>query len=604
MTRHTFHAPYTVNHEACSYGKETKEGWVMLTNFTAQIDEELVYHDGEKITTVLLISGKMHGGLDDQGKEKKPRQLPTVTVTAAEFASGSWVGEKWGMQAIVFPSPNAATDVRACIQISSADTSLRKDIFTHTGWAEIRGKPAYLSTTGAITTKGLDSKIIVQLPSELSRYALPDPAPAAEDFADSVRLLNLGPKQVTWVLLLATIRASIGDNNFAVHLAGRTGTFKSEIASLFQSFYGPDMNANHLPCSWNSTANALEALCFRTKDALVVIDDFVPQGTTYNIKALQQKADNIIRAQGNQAGRARLTDISSVQQTMYPRGIILSTGEDIPDGHSVRARMMIVELSPGSISIDKLTAAQAARPAYSRFMSAFIAWWAGADLHDAFKEIRDGYRKEFQGVGHTRTPTIMAELVATAYALKEYADANKFYPAEMPGLLEKAIAAIRHTGEQQGHYLHGTDPVTIFCELVRGMMATGQGHMKTRTGGIPNEAPLYGWVVEQVHGDVPTYKSHGPKLGWIDAEKDELYIDPNAVNLIKGRSNGKLAVTNQILIKRLKESGIISRVDTARDRNTVRITVEGHSINVIVLRLSLVMDLADQQNQLSTEPQT
>ena len=44
---------------------------------------------------------------------------------------------------------------------------------------------------------------------------------------------------------------------------------------------------------------------------------------------------------GNQAGRARLTDTSNLQQTFYPRGVIFSTGEDTPEGHSVRARMMI-----------------------------------------------------------------------------------------------------------------------------------------------------------------------------------------------------------------------------------------------------------------------
>lgn len=601
MTRHVFHAPYTLNNDACSFGKETKEGFIVLTNFIARIDEELVYHDGSKVTTVLLISGQMFGGLNEDGTEKKPRQLPQITVTAAEFASGSWINEKWGMQAILYPNPNAATDVRACIQILSAETSTRKDIYTHTGWTTINGKPHYLSTTGAIGAKGLNAAITVQLPKELERYALPKCEPSAQDFADAMRLVNLGPKNVTWVLLLATIRAAIGNSDFSIHLAGRTGTFKSEISSLFQSFYGEGMDARHLPCSWNSTANALEALCYRTKDALVTVDDFVPQGTSYAVRALQMKADTLIRAQGNQTGRSRLTDISSVQNTMFPRGVILSTGEDIPEGHSVRARMIIIEIAPGTIDVKKLSAAQDVRASYARFMSCFLAWWAKAEHQWAFDQLRAAYRQQFQGIGHTRTPSIMADLIATAFVVKEYADDHGFFKAELQALLQKAVDAITYAGEQQIQYLHGTDPVTIFAELIRSMMATSAGHMKTKTGGIPADAPLYGWAVEQVHGDVPTYKSHGPKLGWIDVAADEMYIDPNAINLIKAKSNGKLAVTNQILIKRLKESGLISRVDDARTRNTVRMTLEGHGQQVIVLRLTQIMDLADHQNQIPSE---
>jgi hypothetical protein len=38
------------------------------------------------------------------------------------------------------------------------------------------------------------------------------------------------------------------------------------------------MNRLHLPGAWASTGNSLEALAFHAKDALIVIDDFAPQG--------------------------------------------------------------------------------------------------------------------------------------------------------------------------------------------------------------------------------------------------------------------------------------------------------------------------------------
>lgn len=593
MSKTTFHEPYAIDRDYPAFWKEAKEGWTKLTNFTAHIDEELVYHDGPHITTNLLISGEQSAGTNkDTGEPLPTKKLPQVKVTAAEFASGTWVAEKWGLTTIVFPTPNSTTDVRACIQISSAETSKRTDIYTHTGWAKINGQWVFLTTTGGIGKNGLNSKITVQLPTELEHYALPKPQDSADDFKNAMRLVNIGPKSVTWVLLLAAVRASIGDNDFAVHLAGRTGTFKSEISALFQSFYGIGMDSRHLPCSWNSTANALEALCYRTKDALVTIDDFVPQGTAYNVRAIQQKADSVIRAQGNQTGRSRLTDMSSVQATYFPRGIILSTGEDIPEGHSVRGRMMILELSPGDVTAEKLTAAQRVKEAYPRFMASFIEWWSGAGLAESFKEMKKAYRDQYNGIGHSRTPSIMGDLIATAYAIKEFADQKGYLDkANTEDLVKRAVIAIEAAGQLQIQHLHGTDPVQIFAEILRSMMGMGQGHMRTRNGGIPENAPAYGWQVEQAFGETKTYKAQGPKIGWIDPEANELYIDPNSIGLVKAKSGGKLAVNNQTLIKRLVEAGMVTRTDKQRNRNTVRMTLEGHVQTVICMQLSEMMDL-------------
>lgn len=309
--------PYSEDHN--SLFKDTKEGPMMMSNFVARITDELVYHDGTKTTTILKIVGLL-----DCGTDKEPEPLPEITVPASEFASCGWVADKWGMRPIVFPVPSVATELKTAIQLLSKPK--KRDIYTHTGWTTVNGKPVYLAANGGMTADGMDASINVELPHELQKFKLVDAMPSADDFADTLRLVNLGPKHVTWPLLLATIRACVGPADFSVHLAGRTGTFKSEISSLFQSFYGTEMDARSLPASWNSTGNALEALAFRTKNALIVVDDFVPQGTSYNVRALQAKADTLIRAQGNQAGRARLTDISSHQATMYPRGIILSTG--------------------------------------------------------------------------------------------------------------------------------------------------------------------------------------------------------------------------------------------------------------------------------------
>ena len=51
--------PYELDEDACRYYKNTKEGAELLTNFTARITDEHVYHDGPRTNTVLTLQGQM-----------------------------------------------------------------------------------------------------------------------------------------------------------------------------------------------------------------------------------------------------------------------------------------------------------------------------------------------------------------------------------------------------------------------------------------------------------------------------------------------------------------------------------------------------------------
>lgn len=66
-------------------------------------------------------------------------------------------------------------------------------------------------------------------------------------------------------------------------------------------------------------------------------------------------ADRVLRSQGNRAGRARMTPDGRLRPAKRPRGLTVVTGEDVPHGQSLRARLLVVEVSPGAIDADKLT---------------------------------------------------------------------------------------------------------------------------------------------------------------------------------------------------------------------------------------------------------
>jgi hypothetical protein len=84
-------------------------------------------------------------------------------------------------------------------------------------------------------------------------------------------------------------------------------------------------------------------LSFLTKDVVLLIDDYAP--TAGEFADLQRKAERVLRSQGNLSGRGRLRADLGLRPTMPPRGIIVSTGEQHPLGHSLVARTVILELA-------------------------------------------------------------------------------------------------------------------------------------------------------------------------------------------------------------------------------------------------------------------
>ena len=382
-----------------------------------------------------------------------------------------------------------------------------------------------------------------------------------------------------------------------MHVAGRTGTLKSEVVSLFQSHYGEGMDTRHLPASWSSTGNSLEALAYRAKDALMVIDDFVPVGTAYQVRNLQKNADQIIRGQGNQSGRSRLTDISNMQTTFYPRGLLLSTGEDVPEGHSVRGRMLVMELAPNSIDPPKLSQAQAKLASYSAAMSDWVMWLAATNSQERLKTLSHEIRDQHLGKGHNRTPQIVGDLLATLLLLSEYNSDMNFVTAEQMSEIERrAKAAVLDTAGRQKQYLEAADPVLAVLDTIRLMLGSGMAHAKTPDGGIPSDATKMGWTEQKkLTGGMSDWKSNGPRIGWIDEDRGEFLLDANALTLIKKHSGGKLAVTPQTLMKRLKESGLLTRMDDSRQRMTVRQTLEGHRRQALCMEAAEVFDEKETQ---------
>ena len=78
--------------------------------------------------------------------------------------------------------------------------------------------------------------------------------------------------------------------------------------------FGCGFIVRRLPASWHSSALANEELCFIVKDAVNVVDDFKPGGSSAAKAAKHAEADSLFRAAGNAAPRTKLNPDSTVRR--------------------------------------------------------------------------------------------------------------------------------------------------------------------------------------------------------------------------------------------------------------------------------------------------
>src|ERR1017187_1713997 len=441
-----------------------------LSNYRASIVTNICLDDGVEMKREFEVESELTG-----------RTL-RFHIPASALANMEWPIEYMGPHAITFP--NLREYARAAIQSFSVTAEERR-VYTHSGWRNVDGSWFFLHAGGAICGAGAVLDVKVRLLGTLSRYELrlsTGPDRLASAVKASLRLVELGSPSISFPLLAATCRAVFGEADFALHLAGETGAFKSEVAALHQQFFGAGMGRTHLPGAWSSTGNALEALAFHAKDALFVIDDFAPQGSGTDVARYHAAADRVFRAAGNHAGRGRLDSTAKLRETKPPRALILSTGEYIPRGQSVRARLLILELPKGGIDVSVLTECQgdAQGGLYAEAMGGFVRWLAGRyeEARAAFDRIVAECRAAaLRNSAHARTPDIVANLQAGFEMYLEFsAESGAVDGSERDRLSNQCWEALRAAAAAQAKHQAATEPTSRFLESLRACLSSGRAH--------------------------------------------------------------------------------------------------------------------------------
>ena len=348
----------------------------------------------------------------------------------------------------------------------------------------------------------------------------------------------------------------------------------------------------------------LEKKAFLAKDAVLVVDDFAPTGTTADIQRLHREADRLFRAAGNRSGRARMRADGGSRPTYYPRGLIISTGEDIPSGQSLRARLLVLELTPGEIPADVLSAAQAdaAKGLFAAAMAGYLRWLA--PQIDQLQETLPGRQRTLrdvlvQGAQHRRTPDVAASLIVGWETFLRFAEeAGAISRADAGALLARVRAALTDSAEVQRAHQASEEPATRFLALLGAAISSGRAHLvDADTGMQPDDPACWGWQLTSTNDLREVWRPNGERLGWI--REEDLLLDPEtafaAAQKLARDQGTSIPIKQRTLWKRLAEQGLLVSRDSARGTNTVRRTIEGMRRDLLHLRPSALAAGTDQR---------
>jgi len=552
------------------YDRSGNEVVEPLSNFEAQIVEEVELDDGADVRREFVLHGKMYNG----------EPLAPARIPATEFGGMTWVAKHWGARSIVEAGASTRDRLRAAIQHLSSDIK-RETVFTHTGWREIQGRRVFLTQNGATPSIGADVTMRVELDRDLDLYQVP---PQADDPQNAMQLslsfLDLAPRAVTWPLwgamFLAPLRELI-NLAFVLWIFGPTGSMKSTLTALAMNHYGPGFDDKHLPAGFIDTANRLEQKAFVLKDSPLVIDDYAPQKDRRSHQEYVNAAHRIVRAAGNLAGRGRLRADATARTTYQPRGLIMVTGEDIPTSEGVVGRLFIVEMSRGAVDKARLTVLQQERARLSHALAGYLTWcstqwtWLATHAGDMWRQAR--VQAYGDGV-HLRLPEAVAGLfLGVEMGLRYARDCGALTEEERQALRAEAWQTLRTTANSQAERAQEEKPERLFLAALRDLLAQGVVFLAARNNG---EEPLGGAGPDQAE-----------LLGWYD--RDRYYLLSATYNRIcryYSERGDVFPVGEPTLRKMFYEGGLLERDG---ERYTKTLSVNGQTQRVMVLRRPAIM---------------
>src|SRR6202163_951149 len=202
----------------------------------------------------------------------------------------------------------------------------------------------------------------------------------------------------------------------------------------------------------------------------------------------------------NRLGISRAGGIAShSRRTPPPPPLIVSSGEEIPSGESLIARMFLVEVAPDEIDPKRLSVCQrdAASGLYAQATAGYIQWLAHRlnEVRAAMNSAHSSYREQALHAGlHRRTPGIVADLfIGWQWFLDFASEAEALTRGEADGYRARVWSALIAVAHRQSEHQREANPVARFLALLRTAIAAGRAHVAARNGGRPDHPGTRGW---------------------------------------------------------------------------------------------------------------
>jgi hypothetical protein len=430
-----------------------------LTNFSLVLEKDIVLRDD------IESKRRFEGTMTLLG-----RKVP-FAIAAEDYASND------KLKAAIYQAAGPEAQIhckvdqlRTAISALSTGRTARQEQTTNFGWTA--DGTAFLVPSGGITKDGYaavtdPSGLRVSLEGEeLARYLDLRPIPDALELRRVKRhvvrdLLACNDRRVTFCLLGAVGAAALHRfagqaNPFALWLTGITGSGKSFAAKLFANFFGSIPLASGRFATWTATANYLQRQGYFFKDAVYLVDDYKPGAIPANqvTRVLQNYADG--------TGRGRLKVDATTNTTRPVRGLLVSTGEDIPEhSASTVARSIIVPVPQTAKDLKRGHRCMRECQNYSGIMADFLRWVLAegeAERHaKRVENLQDWFYRQVAGQQNAeRIASNFALLGAGFLAMARYlgdvwpkwkAKAGKFLTQDLVAIRDAMVNEVK---DQQG----------------------------------------------------------------------------------------------------------------------------------------------------------
>jgi hypothetical protein len=547
-------APPRIRKDSQGTSVWSRNHFVLVSNFTGRLIEVVTVHDGASTRSEYVI------GLTLAGQ----RSERTFTVAASDLTNQSWLMELAGPDFIVHHGNGHWSIVLRSIQETSSEMQ-RRDIYAQTGWHLIAGNWHFLSAAGGIPALPASANAEVRLEGSLAKFNIPSPDSNSRLHIDPLyHFLQAMPQRIAGPLIAAILRAVLGPPDFSLFLFGSTGTGKTTVAAIAQAAFGTDFEPGNLPARWSDTGNSILKKLHAAKDCLAVVDDFRPGATGGEAARAQNAATQVFMGVGNQSGRARLDRNANLRPDEPPGSLLLGTGEQLPSGEAVVARMFTVEVRAGDVDLRHLGSLQSehGRRNLRNFTAAFIDWLASkrnrnnqgstqhADLSNipgigfssSFVEWRERMGRHLRSV-HPRTVSNAAHLHAALDVMRHFVfegGAHVPVPTSLRTEIRwrredgsertfEEVVSMLHDGvteaaQAQAEARDESSPAEVFLDAIQAALSSGAAHVATRDGTRPNdyEATAIGWHRDELSAHRP----RGIRIGLL--EGDVLMLQPTA----------------------------------------------------------------------------